>query len=83
MRIRKLSLARKLLQGLLPLMVAILVSGGGVAYFVAHQAATVAYDRALMDSALAIAVHVEVMGGRVHLELPTVAKEILLTDAYD
>lgn len=64
-------------------MVAILVSGGGVAYFVAHQAATVAYDRALMDSALAIAVHVEVMGGRVHLELPTVAKEILLTDAYD
>ncbi len=83
MRIRKLSLARKLLQGLLPLMVAILVSGGGVAYFVAHQAATVAYDRALMDSALAIAAHVEVVEGRLHLQLPEVAKEILLTDTYD
>lgn len=83
MRIRKLSLARKLLQGLLPLMVAILVSGGGVAYFVAHQAATVAYDRALMDSALAIAAHVEVAEGRLHLQLPEIAKEILLTDTYD
>jgi two-component system, OmpR family, sensor histidine kinase TctE len=83
MRIRKLSLARKLLQGLLPLMVAILVSGGGVAYFVAHKAATVAYDRALMDSALAIAAHVEVVDGRLHLQLPQVAKEILLTDTYD
>jgi two-component system sensor histidine kinase TctE len=83
MRIRKLSLARKLLQGLLPLMVAILVSGGGVAYFVAHQAATVAYDRALMDSALAIAADVEVVEGRLHLQLPEVAKEILLTDTYD
>ncbi len=83
MRLKKLSLARKLLQGLLPLMVAILVSGGGVAYFVAHQAATVAYDRALMDSALAIAAHVDLQDGRVHLELPVVAKEILLTDGYD
>ena len=64
-------------------MVAILVSGGGVAYFVAHQAATVAYDRALMDSALAIAAHVEFKDGHAHLDLPEVAKEILLTDGYD
>lgn len=83
MRIKKPSLARKLLQGLLPLMSAILVSGGGVAYFVAHQAATVAYDRALMDSALAIAAHVEVIEGRLRLQLPEAAKEILLTDTYD
>jgi two-component system sensor histidine kinase TctE len=83
MRIKKISLARKLLQGLLPLMLVILVSGGGVAYFVAHKAATVAYDRALMDSALAIAAHIEIVEGRLHLQLPQVAKEILLTDSYD
>ena len=64
-------------------MLAILASGGGVAYFVAHQAATVAYDRALMDSALAIAAHVEVIEGRLRLQLPKAAKEILLTDTYD
>ena len=72
-----------MLQGLLPLTVLILVSGGGVAYYVAHKAATVAYDRALMDSALAIAALVDIDNGRLHLELPKVAKEILLTDAYD
>lgn len=83
MRVKKLSLAQKLLQGLLPLMLAILVCGGGVAYFVAHQAATVAYDRALMDSALAIAAHVEVIEGRLRLQLPKAAREILLTDTYD
>ena len=83
MRTKIPSLARKLLQGLLPLMVAILVAGGGVAYYVAHKAATVAYDRALMDSALAIAAHVDVVDGRLHLELPRIAKEILLTDTYD
>ncbi len=64
-------------------MVAILVSGGGVAYFVAHYAATVAYDRNLMNSALAIAVHIEVSDGHVHLDLPKIAEEVLLNDAYD
>lgn len=83
MRIKKPSLAHRLLRELLPLTAAVLLLGGGVAYFVAHQAATLAYDRALMDSALAIAAHVEVVDGRLHLQLPKVAKEILLTDTYD
>ena len=71
MRIRKPSLAHKLLQELLPLTAAILVLGGGVAYYVAHRAATVAYDRALMDSALAIAAHVEVVYGKSNFGLLT------------
>jgi len=83
MKTSKHSLARNLLQGLLPLTVLILVSGGGVAYYVAHKAATVAYDRALMDSALAIAALVDTDKGRLHLHLPKVANEILLTDTYD
>ncbi len=83
MRIKKPSLAQKLLHELLPLTAVILVLGGGVAYFVAHRAATVAYDRALMDSAVAIAAHVEVREGHLNLQLPSIAKDILLTDTYD
>ncbi|MGA8865092.1 MAG: sensor histidine kinase [Gallionella sp.] len=83
MKTRKHSLARNLLQGLLPLTVLILVSGGGVAYYVAHKAATVAYDRALMASALAIAALVDTENGHLHLKLSKVANEILLTDTYD
>lgn len=83
MRIKKPSLAHKLQQELLPLTAIVLVLGGVVAYGVAHRAATIAYDRALMDSALAIAAHVDVVDGQLHMELPKVAKEILLTDTYD
>ena len=83
MRIKKPSLAQKLLQELLPLTAVILVLGGGLAYYVAHRAATVAYDRALMDSALALAAHVDVADGQLHMQLPEVAKDILLTDTYD
>ena len=79
----KPSLARKLQQVLLPWMVAILLSGGAVAYFVAHRAASLAYDRGLMDSALAIAAHVEVVDDQLRLQLPQAAKDVLLTDAYD
>ena len=64
-------------------MAAIVLAGGGVAYFVAHRVATVAYDRALLDAALAIASQVEAKDGALHLRLPDVAEKVLLTDTYD
>jgi two-component system sensor histidine kinase TctE len=83
MKIRQPSLARQLLRQLLPLIAAILVIGSGVVYFVAHSAATVAYDRALMDVSLALADQVEIIDSRLHLQLPAIAEKVLLVDGYD
>lgn len=77
------SLARHLLRQLLPLMIAIIVTGAGVVYFVAHRAATVAYDRALMDVSLALADQVETVDNRLRLLLPAIAEKVLLVDGYD
>ena len=52
-------------------------------YFVAHRAATVAYDRALMDVSLALASQVETIDGSLYLQLPAVAEKVLLVDGYD
>lgn len=83
MKIRQPSLSRQLLRQLLPLTVAILITGGGVVYFVAHRAATVAYDRALMDVSLAIASQIEIIDDTLHLQLPAIAEKVLLVDGYD
>lgn len=83
MKTRQPSLARQLLRQLLPLMAAIIITGAGVVYFVAHREATVAYDRALMDVSLALASQVEVTGNGLRLQLPAVAEKVLLIDGYD
>ncbi len=83
MKTKEASLARQLLRQLLPLMAAIIVTGGGVVYFVAHDAATVAYDRALMDVSLALASQVEIINNRLRLQLPAIAEKVLLVDGYD
>jgi two-component system sensor histidine kinase TctE len=76
-------LARQLLRKLLPLMATIIITGGGVVYFVAHREATVAYDRALMDVSLALASQVELIDNHPHLQLPAIAEKVLLIDGYD
>lgn len=83
MKIQQTSLARQLLRRLLPLMVVILVAGGGVVYFIAHRAATLAYDRALMDVSLALASQVEIVDNSLQLKLPEIAEKVLLVDGYD
>lgn len=83
MKIRQPSLARQLLRQLLPLMAAIIITGAGVVYFVAHREATVAYDRALMDVSLALASQVEITGNGLRLQLPAIAEKVLLIDGYD
>ncbi len=64
-------------------MAAIIITGGGVVYFVAHREATVAYDRALMDVSLALASQVEIIDNNLHLQLPPIAEKVLLIDGYD
>lgn len=64
-------------------MAAIIITGAGVVYFVAHREATVAYDRALMDVSLALASQVEVTGNGLRLQLPAIAEKVLLIDGYD
>ena len=64
-------------------MAAIIVTGGGVVYFVADREATVAYDRALMDVSLAIASQVEIVESSLRLQLPAIAEKVLLVDGYD
>ncbi len=83
MKIKQPSLARQLLRQLLPLMAAIIITGAGVVYFVAHREATVAYDRALMDVSLALASQVEITGNNLNLQLPDIAEKVLLIDGYD
>lgn len=83
MKTRQPSLARQLLRQLLPLMAAIIITGAGVVYFVAHREATVAYDRALMDVSLALASQVEITGNGLQLQLPAIAEKVLLIDGYD
>ena len=68
---------------LLPALIALLLAGALTAYLVALKNANRAYDRALLDTTLAIAAQVKTEPGRTLLELPAVAQQVLLTDKYD
>jgi len=77
------SLRQMLMSWLLPALIALLLAGALTAYLVALRNANRAYDRALLDTTLAIAAQVKTEPGRTRLELPAVAQQVLLTDKYD
>lgn len=77
------SLRRQLLQRLLPAMLALLLAGAATAYWVAWRSATKAYDRALFDTALAIAEQLRLVDGKPQLSLSPQARAVLLTDKFD
>lgn len=77
------SLRKMLIGWLLPALIALLLAGALTAYLVALKNANRAYDRALLDTTLAIAAQVKTESGRTLLELPSVAQQVLLTDKYD
>lgn len=77
------SLRRLLMGWLLPALIALLLAGALTAYLVALHNANRAYDRALLDTALAIAAQARTERGHTLLELPSVAQKVLLTDKYD
>ena len=77
------SLRQLLLGWLLPPLVTLLVVGAIAAYLITLSAATQAYDRALLDEALAIAKQVKIENGQTVLDLPPIAQQVLLTDKFD
>jgi len=77
------SLRGSLLRRLLPAMLALLVAGAGTAYWVALRSATLAYDRALLDIALALSEQTKVSHGALELNLSPQAQAVLLTDKFD
>lgn len=83
MSARPSSLRQMLLARLLPAMVALLLAGAGMAYWIALGSATKAYDRSLYDIALAVAGRLNVSDGKLHVELAQQARDVLLIDKYD
>ena len=77
------SLRRQLLKRLLWPLSIILLSGSVFAYFFALNSAVNAYDLGLMNDALDISKQIEVQSGRLTLNLPVVARQMLLTNNQD
>ena len=77
------SLRFQLLRRLLPAMLVLLLCGAGTAYWVAWRSATKAYDRALLDTTLAIADQLKIADDKPQLPLTPQARAVLLRDTYD
>ncbi len=77
------SLRRKLLLWLLIPLLFLWFMGSIVAYYLAINFSTLAYDRSLIDLARALAEQVSVVNGRVLVSLPPVAQRILSTGDHD
>ncbi len=77
------SLRKQLLSWLVLPLGALLVSSALLSYSVALRSAKVAYDRALLDPALSLAEHVRTVDGRLVLDLPKAALDVLRVDSLD
>ena len=64
-------------------MLVLLLCGAGTAYWVAWRSATKAYDRALLDTTLAIADQLKIADDKPQLPLTPQARAVLLRDTYD
>lgn len=77
------SLARQLLVWLVPTGLVLVGIGSLIAYQLAHRAATLAYDRALLDAAQSVTTQVNRVDGRFELNLSPSTEQVLLFDNYD
>ncbi|MCX7627129.1 MAG: sensor histidine kinase [Methylophilaceae bacterium] len=77
------SLRRQLLLWLLALLVPLLLAGAVGSYLLANHFSNLAYDRSLFRAALALADQVEVLQGRVVVDLPQKALDLLEYDKDD
>ncbi len=82
-RVRPRSLRGHLARLLLPPLFAMLLVGATGAYYFAIAPATEAYDYALIDAAHAIGSRIHVSGGKVLVDLPAVAEQLVRADKYD
>lgn len=79
----KASVRQHLLVWLIPSLMALLMISAISAYIIALHAINTAYDRALYNSVLALADQVQRKDGKIALELPLAAQQVLLTDKDD
>jgi two-component system sensor histidine kinase TctE len=77
------SLRRHLTYWLIGPLLLLVTAGSFVSYRIALNAATKAYDSALLDPVLAIASHLHRNGNRLELDLPSIAIEALRIDTED
>ena len=77
------SLRQRLTYWLLGPLLLLVTAGSFVSYRIALNAANKAYDSALLDPVLAIAIHLRREGGRLELDLPSIAIEALRVDTED
>ena len=77
------TLRRQLLVSLLAPIVLVTLVSGVVAYYYAFNFATLAYDYSLFDSALDISRQTRVTGGKLHVDLPSAALDMLESDKHD
>src|SRR5262245_6325111 len=77
------SLRQRLTYWLLGPLLLLVTAGSFVSYRIALNAANQAYDSALLDPVLAIASHLRNNGGRLELDLPSIAIEALRIDTED
>jgi two-component system sensor histidine kinase TctE len=80
---KQISLRRQLLFWLIISLTLILSIGAVASYYRASYFANLAYDRSLFRAALALADQVEVIGGRVVVDLPQEALDLLEYDKDD
>lgn len=77
------SLRQRLTYWLVGPLALLVLTGTVISYYIALNAATRAYDSALLDPALAIASHIRGSGTQVALDLPSVAIDALRIDTED
>lgn len=77
------SLRHLLLRWLAPATALLLLASAVTGYFTAVGSATLAYDRALLDGALALSQQIRNEQGRLVLNLQPQASQVLTTDKYD
>jgi two-component system, OmpR family, sensor histidine kinase TctE len=82
-RARTATLRRQLLMSLLAPIVLVIFISSIVSYYFSFNFATLAYDYALFDSALDLSRHVRLRDGRVRLDLPSAALDMLESDKHD
>ncbi len=82
-RRRTSTLRRQLLMSLLAPIVLVILISSFVSYYFSFNFATLAYDYALFDSALDLSRHVRLRDGRVRLDLPSAALDMLESDKHD
>ncbi|MBI5816078.1 MAG: sensor histidine kinase [Nitrospinae bacterium] len=78
-----LSLRHNLLRWLIPPMIIIVTASGALSYYIALRYVDITSDRYLLNTALAVASQVKVINGKITLDLPHPAMEMLLWDQYD